>query len=321
LNGDAALADGAAALAGDTAAEERPQPAALLLALQQAEDRLEGSAASEGNERLLAACRQLGELHRSGLAPQVGALARELAAAGHVEPARGLWLALQQALPDSPVGWVGQANLATQQHRWEEAMDGWSRALERFPDRNQPVWKLGLARAMHRLGLNDEAAEFLRQALALHPDALGVRHMLVNVLDKTGHLPAALALIDERLDDCLADLQLQFQHLKLLTRLGQRERAVDTAHRLLADASSVDWLPGIVRMLPEMACGHPLAQLIDHARMRLDEFAEGGLSGRCSAATASSCATSPTWPMATSPPGCTPRTGAWPSACRRRWRN
>lgn len=272
------LADDTATL--DAAADERLQAPGLLLALQQAEERLAASAESPGNERLQALCRQLGELQRSGLAPQVGTLARELAAAGHIEPARGLWLALQQALPESPAGWVGQANLATQQHRWEEAMEGWSRALERFPDRNQPVWKLGLARAMHRLGLNDEAAEFLRQALALNPDVLGVRHLLVQVLDKTGHLPAALALLEERLDDCLGDLQLQFQHLKLLTRLGQRERAVATAHRLLDEASSLDWLPGIVRMLPEMARGQALARLTDHALVRLDEFTETAAPGR-----------------------------------------
>lgn len=270
----------ATSVAMEAGADERLPASGLLQALQQAEERLAASADSPGNERLQALCRQLGELHRTGLAPQVGQLARELAASGHIEPARGLWLALQQALPDSPAGWVGQAKLATQQHRWEEAMEGWSRALERFPDRNQPVWKLGLARAMHHLGLNDEAAGFLRQALSINPDVLGVRHLLVNVLDKTGHLADALALLEERLDDCLGDLHLQFQHLKLLTRLGQRERAVATAHRLLDEASSLDWLPGIVRMLPEMAEAHALAQLTEHARARLDEFAEGATPGR-----------------------------------------
>lgn len=260
--------------------DDQPQFAQLVAALHQAEDRLIQSPGAAASERLLAQCRQLGELHRSGVAPLVAALARELAAEGHVEPARALWLALQQVMPDSPAGWVGQANLATQQQRWEEAMESWSRALERFPDRNQPVWKLGLARAMHRLGLNDEAAQFLRQALALHPEALGVRHLLVNVLDKTGRLGAALALLEERLDDCLTDLHLQFQHLKLLSRLGHRERAVTTAHRLLESATSVDWLPGIVRMMPEMADSHALAGLVDHARQRLDAVGPDAAAGR-----------------------------------------
>lgn len=251
-------------------ASDQLQFSPLLQALQQAEDQL---ATSPSHDKLLGLCRQLGELHRSGLAPQVGALARELAAGGHVEQARGLWLALQQALPASPAGWVGLANLASQQHRWTEAMESWSQALERFPDRNQPVWKLGLARAMHRLDLNDQATDFLQRTLEVHPDALGVRHMLVNVLDKTGNLNAALGVLESRLDDCLTELQLQFQALKLMTRLGQTERAVQTAHRLLGEASSIDWLPGIVRMVPEMARGQALMQLTDHALTRLDEFA------------------------------------------------
>lgn len=271
------MSDTTEAPARDGMAGELLRLAPLLAALQQTEDQL-GAATS--NERLVALCRQLAELHRSGLAPQVGTLARELASAGHVEQARGLWHALQQALPDSPAGWVGLANLATQQHHWAEAMDSWGQALARFPDRNQPVWKLGLARAMHRLGLNEEASEFLQRALAVHPEALGVRHMLVNVLDKTGRLTTALQVLEDRLDDCLGDLQMQFQHLKLLTRLGQRTRAVAIAHRLLDDATSIDGLPGIVRMLPEMAGAHALAQLTDHVRARLDEFNQAGLVGR-----------------------------------------
>ncbi|HEV8689257.1 MAG TPA: sulfotransferase [Ideonella sp.] len=200
-------------------------------------------------------------------------LARELAGIGHVEASRELWQALQQAFPASPAGWVGLASLAARQQRWEEAMQGWTSAMERFPDRNEAVWKLGRARAMHRLGLDQEAEEVLRQALTLRPTAVGARQLLAHLLDRNGRLREALDVIEERLDECLTDLSLQFVHLKLLTRLGELPRALQAAHHALANTTSVDGLPGIVRLLPEMAAGDDLADLIRHSQERLAELA------------------------------------------------
>jgi hypothetical protein len=104
----------------------------------------------------------------------------------------------------------------------------------------------------------------LREALARQPEDIAARQMLVQALDQSGQLGEALQRLEERREACLARIPLQFLYLKLLTRRGRTTDAASAVEALLRSARSVDELPGIVRMLPELggkACLIRLATL------------------------------------------------------------
>lgn len=218
---------------------------------------------------LLQLCSEPPALDPQSMVPGTVALARALSDAGLADPARRVWTALRDQHPGLPAGWVGLAHLASRQQRWTEAMACWNAALQRFPDRNHPLWKVGLGRAMLRLGLHDDAAQCLQQALDLHPEEIGARQMLVNLLDKTGRLAEALRTIDDRRESCLAVVPLQFQYLKLMTRRGRVAEAAALAEQLLHAATTLDPFPGIVRLLPELAARSDTMRLARLAGDRL----------------------------------------------------
>ena len=169
---------------------------------------------------------------------------------------------------------MGAATLAAQQNRWSEALHLWSLALQRFPDRSQPIWRLGLARAMARLGLADDAAACLRTTMELHPDELQARLFLAQLLDSQGDLTGAMETLEQRLELCLTHVPTQFQVLKLMSRRGRNADAAALAWRLIESADSFDPLPGVVRMLPEICEGETLARRLAAAHTKLQSLWE-----------------------------------------------
>jgi hypothetical protein len=114
----------------------------------------------------------------------------------------------------------------------------------------------------------------LRQALERQPEDMALRQMLVQALERTGQLGEALQRLEERREACLARIPLQFLYLKLLTRRGRTADASIAAEALLHSAASIDEMPGIVRMLPELGGKPVVIRLATLAAQRLEAFEE-----------------------------------------------
>ncbi len=79
--------------------------------------------------------------------------------------------------------------------RYRDALEWWSKVLERFPQRGHIVLDR-IESAYYELGEFDKAASLYRKVLLTHPDAWRIRLALARIHEKMGELDEALRIID-----------------------------------------------------------------------------------------------------------------------------
>ncbi|WP_152053721.1 FG-GAP-like repeat-containing protein [Tautonia marina] len=144
-----------------------------------------------------------------------------------------------QAAPDDDRVWLGQANLAIRDGRYEEALRWLDACLERRPD-DPAVWRSAL-----ELGLASHRLELTREALN-HLPAAGVSPCLAPRIEawnaaRLGDAEAERRALDRLLDTCpgelpaldrLAELAVTSGDLDRASRLRRRKAELDEAmHR------------------------------------------------------------------------------------------
>jgi len=76
--------------------------------------------------------------------------------------------------PGSPEGYIGKALVSTKQKNWQEAVNQWSLALEKFPEKRQAFWYIHQAQALIELGLHQKAKENYAHCIEAYPDIVYV---------------------------------------------------------------------------------------------------------------------------------------------------
>lgn len=145
-----------------------------------------------------------------------------------------------QALPDTHVHLAKTLTNAATLARDHGLLD-WAEALYResmTENQKDPVAPSGLADVLKARGDLDAAEAQYRDNMARWPASRVACHGLANVLRKQGQVVAALALIDEPMNDLLTQSDIYDLHLRalLLMDLGRVEDARATLHKGMAGA-------------------------------------------------------------------------------------
>jgi tetratricopeptide (TPR) repeat protein len=154
----------------------------------------------------------------------LSALGEESEALRHLREATILW-------PDQPVYWINLAVFYLRQSRAEEA----EKALNRSLDVQPSAHALRLL-ALIRMDQNavEDAAQLLRKALGLAPDAVESWYYLGLAQQSLAHSEEALRCYEEALKRAPGDFYTHLQIGTVLLNLGRRREALD--HLLAAQA-------------------------------------------------------------------------------------
>ncbi|HEY1936275.1 MAG TPA: tetratricopeptide repeat protein [Acetobacteraceae bacterium] len=140
---------------------------------------------------------------------------------------------------------VENAETAARDQDWAEAFQRWSLVSEHYPD----DWRgyFGAALALRELGRTDEAADRLRQAIQVAPDALEPKTTLAHILAAQRDWP--------KLEECWETVRVQHPdflvaYVGLAGALREQQRLDDA---LLVLQEAIERFPGEVSLHVELA--------------------------------------------------------------------
>lgn len=125
--------------------------------------------------------------------------AEALAAAGQDQAALQVLENLMRRFPDSPLAFMGYADLSRRAESYEKAITAYSRAIDLFAGQNQSRWGLHYARAIsyERSDQWPAAERDFRKALELNPNQPQVLNYLgYSLIEQRTNLDEALDMID-----------------------------------------------------------------------------------------------------------------------------
>ncbi|MDO5528637.1 MAG: tetratricopeptide repeat protein [Paracoccus sp. (in: a-proteobacteria)] len=139
-------------------------------------------------------------------------------------------LALTEAYPDIPEGWIALGDIRRQQDSFAEAVPAYDRAIELIEDGTDAQWFPIYARgiAQERAGRFDLAEGDLRRALELRPEEPHVLNYLgYSYVDRNENLDEALDLIERAVELAPDDGYILDSLAWVYYRLGRYEEAVE----------------------------------------------------------------------------------------------